>query len=362
VTRLLPDTAIERDRWDRFVSGWPTFGLLQSSAWGIFKERLGWSVLRIVAEDGERIVGGAQVLVRRLPVGLGSIAYVPRGPLVPWTSRDAPPLLAAIREAARPAGAIYLRIEPPAPLARSIATLIEGEGFQATKQRNQPRCTMLIDLGPSEDELLAGMRATTRYNIRYSARRGVTVRDGTERDLPLFFALLVRSARRGAFQIRSFDYYRQEWATLAGTGNARMFIATVDGRPIAVRIAVAYGQVAADLHAASLAEHHGLKANDRLVWECLRWAKASGCRLYDLWGIPDEVADFVAMGAPIPDERVDGLWGVYRFKRGFGGRIACYVGAHDFVFAQRRYALLEGVMRRASSLDQAIRLAERLGV
>jgi lipid II:glycine glycyltransferase (peptidoglycan interpeptide bridge formation enzyme) len=50
----------------------------------------------------------------------------------------------------------------------------------------------------------------------------------------------------------------------------------------------------------------------------MRLAKARGCRSYDLWGIPD--ADESQLEAEFT-QRSDGLWGVYRFKRGFGGQV-----------------------------------------
>ncbi len=55
-----------------------------------------------------------------------------------------------------------------------------------------------------------------------------------------------------------------------------------------------------------------------LQWEAMRWAKARGCAEYDLWGVPD--ADETTLEANF-SERSDGLWGVYRFKRGFGGEL-----------------------------------------
>jgi lipid II:glycine glycyltransferase (peptidoglycan interpeptide bridge formation enzyme) len=44
-----------------------------------------------------------------------------------------------------------------------------------------------------------------------------------------------------------------------------------------------------------------------LQWEAIRWAKDGGCTLYDLRAIPD-----------VLHESQD-MFGVYRFKEGFGG-------------------------------------------
>jgi lipid II:glycine glycyltransferase (peptidoglycan interpeptide bridge formation enzyme) len=64
------------------------------------------------------------------------------------------------------------------------------------------------------------------------------------------------------------------------------------------------------------------------------WAREHGCRSYDLWGVPDADEDALEAGFA---ERSDGLWGVYRFKRGFGGRVARFAGTWDLVYSPLRY-------------------------
>ncbi len=77
----------------------------------------------------------------------------------------------------------------------------------------------------------------------------------------------------------------------------------------------------------------------------MRWAKARGCTAYDLWGIPDEVGTD-------PDAYLEpegwgqgGLWGVYRFKQGFGGRVVRYTGAWDMPLSRTSYALYRLALR-----------------
>ena len=66
-----------------------------------------------------------------------------------------------------------------------------------------------------------------------------------------------------------------------------------------------------------------------LQWEAMKWAKACGCEKYDLWGVPDE--DEATLEANF-ESRHDGLWGVYRFKRGFGGELKRAAQAMDRVY------------------------------
>ena len=73
-----------------------------------------------------------------------------------------------------------------------------------------------------------------------------------------------------------------------------------------------------------------------LQWAAIRWARSRGCTTYDLWGVPDE--DTATLEAQFA-ERSDGLWGVYRNKRGFGGQLVRYAGAFDHVYNRPLYQL-----------------------
>jgi lipid II:glycine glycyltransferase (peptidoglycan interpeptide bridge formation enzyme) len=76
--------------------------------------------------------------------------------------------------------------------------------------------------------------------------------------------------------------------------------------------------------------------NYLLQWEAIRWAKSQGCTEYDLWGVPDE--DLATLEANFANRNI-GLWGVYRFKRGFGGELRRSVGPWDRVYNPTLYRL-----------------------
>jgi lipid II:glycine glycyltransferase (peptidoglycan interpeptide bridge formation enzyme) len=69
--------------------------------------------------------------------------------------------------------------------------------------------------------------------------------------------------------------------------------------------------------------------NYLLQWEAMRWARSRGCEEYDLWGVPDEDEPTLEAGFAGRD---DGLWGVYRFKRGFGGQLRRAAQSMDRVY------------------------------
>ena len=79
------------------------------------------------------------------------------------------------------------------------------------------------------------------------------------------------------------------------------------------------------MYGASRGLHRNLMPNHLLQWEAMRWAKAQGCTVYDMWGAPD-----------VLDES-DPMWGVYRFKEGFGGQFVRHIGAYDYPVSRLLY-------------------------
>ncbi len=317
--------------WDEFVAAAPGGHLLQSRAWGELKARFGWRVHRLAAAGA-----GAQVLFRSLPAGLGSIAYVPRGPVGSLDEGAWQALLEAIRPLARRQRAICLKVEPNREEDPALANRLRALGFRPSPQTIQPRRTLLVDLEADPEELLARMKPKTRYNIRLAARKGVTVRPGDEADLPSFYRLMQITAARDRFAIHSQDYYATAYRLFVPAGQGRLLLAEREGQLLAGLVACAFGDTAIYLYGASADEGRHLMPAYLLQWEAMLWARGQGYRFYDLWGVPDEEEAVLEAGFPT---RRDGLWGVYRFKRGFGGRLVRTIGAWDLVYAPLRYRL-----------------------
>jgi lipid II:glycine glycyltransferase (peptidoglycan interpeptide bridge formation enzyme) len=393
-------TAAERERWDAFVAAAPTGHLLQSWAWGEFKARFGWQAVRLVAEQAGEVVAGAQVLFRRLP--LFSLAYVPRGPVVDPVADTAPVLFAALHGEARRRRAIFLKIEPNLPEdeapsrppfrevrrdgasdeapscppfrevrrdgASDEAAFLTGLGFRPSAQRVQPRTTIVVDLTPDLAAIAARQKPKWRYNIGLAARRGVTVRQGSAADLPVFYELLRHTGQRDRFAIHSLAYYQEFFRHLGA--QARLFLAEYQGQVLAGIVITVFGRQAIYMYGASSSEQRHLMPNHLLQWEAMKWAKAQGCTTYDLWGVPDEVTSDEGRGmrdeaesAGVKREDVKreeretwnvepgtGLWGVYRFKQGFGGQVIRYAGAFDYVYSPVLYRLWTQLLPRYRSL------------
>ncbi len=344
-------------RWDAFVSREPSFSLLQSWEWGEFKKKLGWNVFRIAVEDRKGIRAGAQMLIKALPFEVFSVAYVPRGPVGDWLDEEVgPELLSALNRVAHQHRTLFLKIEPPLIVDPSTERLLRRHHFRPSSSTIQPPATLILDLSPSQDELLRRMRKKTRQYIRSATREGIQIRVGEYEDLPDFYRLLRLTSRRASFPIRSWDYYRREWQEFAGDDRYILLLAYLGDRLLAARIACRFGEHAAEFHAGSVDDFGGLHPNYLLVWEAIKWAQRHDCQTYDLWGIPAEAADLAMNGEEDPVfHRTDGLWGVYRFKSGFTKNIVNYVGAYDLVYASIPYRFITNRFVNGEVLERVAR-------
>lgn len=327
--------ALDSETWNSFVAASPTGHLLQSWQWGQLKDAFGWQAVRVGVEEGGRLVAVAQVLFRSLPTFSPylSIAYVPKGPILDFGNQEiSEALWSVIHRLARRKRAILLKIEPELPDSPAVVKQLEACGFRLSQQTIQPRSTIHIDLQADPDEILARMKSKTRYNVRLAGRKGVLMREGTAHDLPLFHRLVELTGRRDGFAVHSREYYETAYRLFVPSGQARLFLATYHDEIIAGLMAFAFGQRAWYMYGASSDSGRNRMPNHLLQWEAICWARDRGCLTYDLWGIPDEVGEEPEKYERTVTDLQGGLWGVYRFKQGFGGQVVRYAGAYDYVY------------------------------
>jgi peptidoglycan pentaglycine glycine transferase (the first glycine) len=312
------------EAWQHFVTTHPRGNLLQTTQWGQLKAGFGWDWELVTVGEAEAPTCGAVLLYRRLPLGIGTIAYIPRGPVVDWSNpRLVTQLFEAMQRALRRRRAWACWMEPGVQEGEFVAPLLSDLGYRPSPRTIQPRRTLIVDITSSEDEILMGMKAKTRYNIRLAERKGITVRPGTAEDVGIFHALMEETGDRDQFGVHTEAYYRRSFELFAPHDQVVLLIAEYQGEPLAGLMAFAVGRTAAYISGASSNRHRNLMAPYAVQWAAIRWAKSHGCTHYDLWGIPD--ADEAQLEEEFA-ERSDGLWGVYRFKRGFGGDMVRYTG------------------------------------
>ncbi|HRE48492.1 MAG TPA: peptidoglycan bridge formation glycyltransferase FemA/FemB family protein [Aggregatilineales bacterium] len=346
--RMLPYSGSD---WNGLILRLPHSHILQSAEWGAFKQITGWKAARYVLYDAaHQISGAAQVLTRH--VGPLAMMYAPRAPLVSHTDHAAfEALLVGLERIARRQPTVQIKIDPDVVIGRGVpgeadatedanglalCATLRRRGWRFSAEQVQFRNTILIDLTHSEDDLLKAMGSGKRRKVGYGARHGVTIRAATLDDLPLLYRLYAETGSRNGFTTRPYEYYLSEWGMLMRAGMAHALIAEVNGQPVAHVILFLFGETCLYFTGASVSDNEvrKLMPADMLQWEAMRYAKGRGCTVYDLWGAPNEFAEG------------DSMWGVFGFKRDFGGVITRHMGAWDYAPYPALYTLYTRIMPR----------------
>ncbi len=341
-------------KWNSLIAALPRSHVLQSWQWAQVKAQFNWEPLPTLWHDRQgEVAAAAMVLGRKLKLGGfptgAQVMYVPKGPLLrDWgDSGLRNQVLEALRALARRKGAIFIKIDPDVRfgvglpgegsadqdlLGDSVVAELKAHSWRFSDEQIQYRNTVLIDLTPSEDDLLMNMKQKTRYNVRLAGRRGVEVRVGTPSDLDLLYRMYAETSVRDGFVIRGKAYYQRVWETFMQAGMAEPLIAEVEGTPVAAVVIFRFADKAWYLHGMSRDLHREKMPNYLLQWEAMRRAKQAGCQVYDLWGAPDEF------------HSDDPLWGVYRFKEGLGGQVVRHIGAWDLPIRPLYYWLYTQIL------------------
>ncbi len=309
--------------WDHFVRSQARAHLLQLAAWGALKSQFGWDAQIVALSDGSGIVAGASILLKNLPLGLGRMAYLPRGPYV-TDDEHYPALWGAIRSETR---AAFLKVEAghfqdqPTPEFSAM-------GFAPSPQSIQPNNTVQIDIGDDDEIILQRMNQGTRRKIRKSLKAGINYIQGSREDLEDFNRLMQMTGERKDFGVHSLEYFERVFELFIPEHGA-LLLAKRNDKSLGAIMIFALESTAWYFYGASSRENSNLYASYGLQWRAIQWAKARGCLCYDMWGIPDHDQETLETQF---QQRSDGLWGVYGFKRGWGGRIRRTAGTWDLAF------------------------------
>jgi lipid II:glycine glycyltransferase (peptidoglycan interpeptide bridge formation enzyme) len=412
---------VESNHWNSLISNLPNPHFLQTYEWGQVKAKYGWTPLYSIWDaDGKWRVesdptqlstfhspAAAALILKRQILRTGfaarlSILYSPKGPLLDWTNETLRNrVLNGLQTFAGEEGAIFLKMDPDVVVGRGVpashedvgqpqgqAVMLElkGRSWRYSSDQIQFKNTVLIDLRPSEEELLRRMKQKTRYNIRLAERKGLSLRIGTIKDLDLLYQMYAETSVRDGFVIRDEAYYKTVWATFMGNAQspvsnlqhlhrthicpapvpdgtvsgsvrcqgvqvsptsspqslisnlqfpfAEPLIAEVNGEPVAAIFVFYFAGRAYYVYGMSRSAHREKMPAYLLQWEAIKRARAKGCAVYDLWGAPDVF------------DQSDSMWGVYRFKEGLGGQVVRTLGAWDFAPSPFWYQLYSEVIPR----------------
>jgi len=363
VTAPLTVRAISAEEHLGFLADGRAASFLQVPAWGTVKSE--WRSQSVGWLEKDRLVGAGLVLYRQIPRSRRSLAYLPEGPVIDWTSDDLSAWLDPLVGHLRSERAFAARIGPPvitrrwdaaavkagiadehahrlddvpptsrdAGGARVVSQLRElGWRHQAAEHgfaAGQPQFNFWIPLrddsgeARTEDDVLAGMNQQWRRNIKKAAKEGVAASrvaaEDISTELKRFHDLYVHTARRDGFTPRPLSYFETMFRALLAEDPDRiaLFIAEHDGDLVASTVLVQVGPHAWYSYGASSTEKREVRGSNAVQWQMIRHALARGSEVYDLRGITDTL------------DSDDSHIGLIQFKVGTGGEAVEYAGEWD---------------------------------
>jgi len=292
----------------------------QSPEWAKVKSNWKHEVVLAEAEDG-KIIGILSILIRKIPI-FGNIMYSSRGPICDIHDLQVlNQLTEGAKELAKKYKAIVFKMEPDIESSdKEFRKSVENLGYKIKdKAKNfreviQSRYVFRLNIkNKTEDEVFAGFHQKTRYNVRLAIKKGVVVKEGKKEDLKEFYKIMSETGNRDGFIIRSLSYFEKMYDELAPE-YMKIFMAYYEGKAIAGVIPVWYGNKTWYLYGASSNEHRNLMPNYLLQWEMIKLAIQKKCEIYDLRGVSGTI------------DKKHPQYGLYRFKKGFGGDFLEFIG------------------------------------
>lgn len=201
-----------------------------------------------------------------------------------------------------------------------------------------PANTLYLDLQPELNTILERMKPKTRYNIKLAQKKGVTVRIADLTDLNIWYNLYTETANRNGIHLNDFKYFEAVLSTKADATKspAKVFylIAEIDNKPLAAMFLIISGNRSSYLYGASSNSNRNFMAPYALQWFAIKLSKEKGCKEYDMFGVS-------------PNNDVSHpLYGLYKFKTGFGGEIFHSLGCWDYPFDEEKYNVFKSIELR----------------
>lgn len=343
------------DGWNELIQSLPNPHILQTDQWAELKEQYGWcSIKRVWRGLDTTLQAASLVLARTSRVGrIGpelKVLYCPRGPLLDWNSTIAKEhAIAGLEELCKKEKAIFIKIDPEIieatgipgspdektySIGSTVSEMLKSRNWRFSDSQIQYKNSVFLDLEPDENELLNRMKQKTRYNIRLAEKKGVRVRVADVNELKRLYEIYAETSVRDNFVIRPQEYYLTVWRLFIDAGMAFPLVAEDESGILAGLILFILGKRAWYLYGMSTQVNREKMPNYLLQWEAMKFAKETGCTIYDLWGAPDKF------------DHSDSMQGVFRFKEGLGGVTVRTIGAWDYVARPNLYSMYTRIIPR----------------
>lgn len=303
--------------------------IMQSWEWGEFRKDLGTKLKRYGLYQNGQLVEAFQVTFHKIPLTNLYIGYLPKGP---FPSEE---LAQALAQIGKDENCAFIKTEPNI-LATEVKQQTIGRQFKISPKPLFTKYNFVLDLTPSEDEILKKMHPKTRYNIKVAQKRGVTVEEHTDDEaFELFLKLHFDTTQRQGFYSHTPYYHHTVWEKLKKFNMVRLLIAFYQPPNKEKRIPVnswalmSFHDTLYYPYGGSSDDYKNVMAPVLTAWEAIKLGKKMQLKKFDLWGAANP-----KLGSSDP------YWGFTRFKEGLGGELVEYLDTYDLIFNRLVYLVI----------------------
>lgn len=314
--------------FESFVQTHENGSFMQSRLWANVKAN--WKSEGIISRDGAgNVRGTCLVLIKKTPLFHSALMYAPRGPVCGRSDGEAlRDIAAGLDTLAERYHAFAFICDPPIVMPESSALVSAGFHTKKLSEERDIQCRFNYVLNLREKtlfEIRAGFKSEYRNRISKAQRRGLWCEELCNNDalnaLDDFYELMKQTGRRDGFPIRSKEYFAQFICALKEHARLFMCYADINGKtPLSGAITVSYGKHFSYVYGASSDSWRNLYPNYLMQQTMISAALERGDRVYDFGGIPF----YYDKSRP--------EYGMYRFKKGFGGEIISYAGQFTKIY------------------------------
>jgi lipid II:glycine glycyltransferase (peptidoglycan interpeptide bridge formation enzyme) len=305
---------------------------LQSYEWGEFRQKTHTKVIRKGFFDKDQLRDGFQLTIHPIPHTSFTIGYLPKGSLPDGK------LLEELMILGKKEKCIFIQLEPNVEKKDSDELpFLKKTSFPLTYSFHPlfTKFTFILNLEPSEEELMKHMHPKTRYNIKVAQKHEVTiVEDNSDEAFEKYWKLTQETTLRQNFFAHTKQYHKLQWETLNISQQknndltSHLFLAKYQSKILAAWIVFVFQDTLYYPYGASSTLHRDVMASNLMMWEVIRFGKKKGLKKFDMWGAMSDTPD-----------TTDPWYGFHRFKQGYGARHTEFIGSFDLVINQFAYQL-----------------------
>lgn len=314
-----------KQEWENFISKHYEANFLHSWYWGEFHKNLNHQVERSGFYDGEKLIGVMLSIVE--DAKRGRYLTVPGGPIIDWRNQNLiNEFVNQIKKLAQDRNCVFVRVRPQLRSDEFSNDIFKNSGFIDAPLHLHAELTSQLDITKGEEELLANMRKTTRYELKKARLLNIEIRVSADlREIKGFFNLQLETAQRQKFVPFSYEFLYQQFKIFTENDSALLFSAFHKKTLLAQALVIFYADEAVYHYGASTTEGRKYPGSYLIQWEAIREAKKRGMKRYNFWGVAPE------------ENKNHRFYGVSMFKRGFGGEDIEYLHAQDLIINKPRY-------------------------